>query len=148
MEDKKERTIAQMLHESYWVNEHINDTIMEAFEKYEPEVYEKLDFNISSDEYDNSIEIYFKTVLPYPYEPCWEIRNIILAMGFGRIYWNFADEDGKFTEEIRGAEPRRFKNAPERSDAAWCKEFYEKWGISGTDKRFDGSWFDNYKRKT
>lgn len=92
-------------------------------------------------------ELIKKLVIPYPYEPCWDIREIIYALGFGTVYWNFADENGKFTEEIRCPEPRRYKDAPERSDAKWCKEFWDKWGISGTDKRFDGEWFKKYKRK-
>jgi len=140
------RTIAERLHDSYIVQEKVEDIILEAFQKYEPENYYKLDFSIGSDSYDNSIEIYIKNIMPYPYEPCWEIRDIIYGMGFGTVYWNFADVNGKFTEEIRGTEPRRFKEAPERSDATWCKEFWNKWGINGTDKRFDGTWFDKYKK--
>ena len=142
-----EKTIAERLHDSYRVQEQVEEIIMEAFEKYEPENYEKMDFAIGSDDYDNSIEIYIKNIMPYPYEPCWEIRDAIYALGFGIVYWNFADDNGKITEEIRGTEPRRFKNAPERSDAKWCKEFWDKWGISGTDNRFDGTWFDKYQRK-
>jgi len=145
---ENKRTIAERLHDSYRVQMEVEELISDLFEKYEPEVYELLDFSIGSDDYDNSIEIYIKNVIPYPYEPCWEIRDAIHSLGFSNLFWNFADEKGKFTEEIRGAEPRRFKDAPERSDAQWCKEFYAKWGISGTDKRFDGTWFDKYKRKT
>lgn len=121
MENK--RTIAERLHDSYRVQMEVEELISDLFEKYEPEVYELLDFSIGSDDYDNSIEIYIKNVIPYPYEPCWEIREAIYALGFGIVYWNFSDEKGKFTEEIRGTEPRRFKDAPERSDAQWCKDF-------------------------
>ena len=149
MEEKQimKKTIAERLHDSYRVQMEVEEAISDAFEKYEPEIYNSLDFSIGSDDYDNSIEIYIKNVIPYPYEPSWEIRNIIYDMGFGTVYWNFADENGKFIEEIRGTEPRRFKNAPERSDAKWCKDFWDKWGIGGTDKRFDGTWFEKYKRK-
>ena len=142
-----EKTIAARLHDSYIVQREVEEIISDAFNKYEPEVYEKLDFTIGSDDYDNSIEIYISNVIPYPYEPSWEVREIIYALGFGTVFWNFADENGKFTEEIRGTEPRRYKDAPERSDAKWCKEFWDKWGIGGTDKRFDGEWFKKYKRK-
>ncbi len=142
-----EKTIAERLHDSYRVQGQVEEIIMEAFEKYEPDNYDKLDFSIGSDDYDNSIEIYIKNIMPYPYEPCWDIRDVIYALGFGTVYWNFADENGKFTEEIRGTEPRRFKDAPERSNSKWCKDFWDKWGINGTDKRFDGTWFEKYKRK-
>ena len=140
------RTIAERLHDSYMVQEEVEDVICEAFEKYEPENYEKLDFSIGSDEYDNSIEIYIKNIMPYPYEPCWEIRDAIYDLGFSIVYWNFANENGTYKEEIRGTEPRRYKDASERSDAKWCKDFWNKWGIGGTDKRFDGTWFEKYKR--
>jgi len=141
------RTVAERLHDSYVVQSHVVDIIFEAFEKYEPEIYDKLEFSIGSDSYDNSIEIYITNLMPYPYEPCLEIRNMIYALGFGRVYWNFVDESGKITDEIRGYEPRRLRDAPERYDAKWCKDFWEKWGISGTDNRFDGTWFSKYQRK-
>lgn len=143
---KEEKTIADRLHDSYICIMEVESIIEDAFEKYEPEIFEELDFTIGSDYYDNSIEIYIKNVIPYPYEPSWDVRNVIYDLGFSIVYWNFADENGDFTDEIRGDEPRRFRNAPERSDAKWCKEFWDKWGISGTDKRFDGTWFKNYKR--
>lgn len=141
------KTIAERLHDSYIVQIQVEEIISDAFDKYEPEIYEKLDFSIGSDYYDNSIEVYIKNVIPYPYEPCWEIRDIIYALGFGTVYWNFADESGEFVEEIRAEEPRRLKSAPERSDAKWCKDFFDKWGINGTDKRFDGTWLNKYQRK-
>jgi hypothetical protein len=121
------KNVAERLHDSYKVQTEVEDTIWEAFEKYEPEIYHKLEFSIGSDQYDNSIEIYIKNLIPYPYEPSWEIRDIILSLGFSIIYWNFADQNGKFTEEIRGEEPRRFKHAEERYDTNWMKEFYQKW---------------------
>jgi hypothetical protein len=145
--DIKERTIAERLHDAYRVQMQVEEAISDAFEKYESEIYDKLDFSIGSDDYDNSIEIYIKNVITYPYEPSWEVRDVIYAMGFGIVYWNFVDENGKYTEEIRGAEPRRYKEAKERYDAKWCKDFWDKWGISGTDNRFDGTWFEKYKRK-
>lgn len=51
-------TIAERLHDSYIVQGQVEDVIMDAFKRYEPDIYEKLDFEIASDEYDNSIEIY------------------------------------------------------------------------------------------
>lgn len=144
----EEDTVAKKLHESYQVQEQVEDTIYDAFEKYEPKIYKDLDISITSDFYDNSIEIYIKNYIPYPYEPSWDVRDEIYALGFGCVYWNFIDKNGEeFTDEIRGTEPRRLKNAPERSDAEWCKEFYEKYGIGGTDKRFHPSWFDKYQKK-
>lgn len=142
------KTIADRLHESYWIIDHVEQVILNAFKKYEPEIYEKLEFEIGADEYDNSIEIYIATVLPYPYEPCWEIRDMIYSLGFGIVYWNFIDINGNYTEEIRGEEPRRYKIAPERYSEEFCKEFWNKWGISATDKRFDGTWFNKYQRKS
>lgn len=103
------KTLAQKLHEFGRIKFEIENIIEEAFEKYEPEIYTDLDFSIGSDEYDNSIEIYIYNVIPAPYEPCLEIRKIIYDMGFGMVYWNFKDENSKFTEEIRGYEPRRKK---------------------------------------
>lgn len=114
-------TLAERLHDSYIVRSQIEDQIMEAFEKYEPEIYNDLDFEIGSDDYDNSIEIYIQNSIPYPYEPCKEIREIIYSMGFSIVYWNFkADKvmvecdriigsPNKLMEsydEIRGWEPR------------------------------------------
>lgn len=136
--ENKEKTIAEKLHEAYYVTSHVEEIIYDAFGKYEPEIYENLDFSIGSDEYDNSIEIYIKNVIPYPYEPCIEIRREIYNLGFSIVYWNFYDENGKLTEEIRGTEPRRLKEAPERSDAEFCKNIWEKWGLNGIDKRFNG----------
>lgn len=44
-----------------------------------------------------------------------EIRKAIYAMGFNWVYWNFIDEKGNYTEEIRGYEPRHYQNSNE-----WC----------------------------
>ena len=46
-------TVAERLHDSYIVQGQVEDVIMDAFKRYEPEIYEKLDFEIASDEYDN-----------------------------------------------------------------------------------------------
>ena len=91
-ENEKKPTVAERLHASYQVQTEVEDTIIRAFEKYEPEIYEKLVFHIDSDSYDNSIEIYFDTSLPYPYEPCKEVRQTIYDLGFYNVYWNFLED--------------------------------------------------------
>ena len=124
---EKQKSIAERLHDSTWVESHIEDVIMEAYKKYEPELYGRLDFHIGSDEYDNSIEIYFDISLPYPYEPCKEIRKAIYDLGFSIVYWNFNKDTmdvmcDRFIgtgpemvknsiDEIRGWEPRHNKHA-------------------------------------
>jgi len=85
----KKPTIAERLHDSYIVQMQVEDVIMDAFEQHEPEIYDKLEFHIGSDYYDNSIEIYFDISLPYPYEPCNEVRQAVYDLGFSRVYWNF-----------------------------------------------------------
>jgi len=109
MENKK--TVAERLHDSYRVQMEVDELISDLFEKYEPEIYESLDFSIGSDYYDNSIEIYFKISLPYPYEPCNEIRKAIYDLGFSSVYWNFKEDKFKNTyDEIRDYEPRHYKD--------------------------------------
>jgi hypothetical protein len=120
-------TVAERLHDSYRVQSEVENVIMEAFEKYEPEIYEKLDFHISSDYYDNSIEIYFDVSLPYPYEPSKEVRQTIYDLGFSIVYWNFLKDVmdvpcnrvappqpnniwKNSPDEIRGWEPRHNKH--------------------------------------
>jgi hypothetical protein len=125
---KKEKTVAEKLHEAYSTIHKVEEIILEAFEKHEPEIYEKLDFEIHADEYDNSIEIDFGITLPYPYEPCKEIREEIYNLGFSMVYWNFIKDvmdvpcnriyppppnniSKNSADEIRGYEPRHNKNA-------------------------------------
>jgi hypothetical protein len=119
--------LSNKLHEAYETISKIESEIQDLFEQYEPELYKKLDFGISSDYYDNSIEVYFKIPLPYPYEPCYEIRKAIYDMGFSIVYWNFKEDKmdvicdrfiGKgetlvkdSIDEIRGYEPRHNKHA-------------------------------------
>ncbi len=132
------KTIAHKLHDGYAAIEEVDDVIFYAFKEHEPEWLDVLDFDIASDDYDNSLEVYFRNFFPYPYEPCLEIRQAVYDLGFSTVYWNFCDENGKRTEEIRGTEPRRLKEAPERSDAEFCKYNWEKYKINGVDKRFNG----------
>jgi len=110
------KTLAEKLHESYEIQEKIENIICDIYKKYEPEIYKKLDFSFFSDFYDNSIEIIFLISLPYPYEPCLEIRQEILNLGFDTVYWVFSKDlievknKRSFIEnspdEIRGFEPR------------------------------------------
>jgi hypothetical protein len=110
-----EQSLAEQLHDAYVIIHHVEDRILDAFQKFELDELDKLDifdidFHISSDPYDNSIEIYIDTIIPYPWEPCWDTRKLVYDMGFDIVYWNLKDNEGKFTEEIRGTEPRRFKD--------------------------------------
>lgn len=135
-----DKTIADRLHDSFRVQWKVEEEIFDLFEKHEPEVYEKLEFSIGSDDYDNSIEIYFKNPLPYPYEPCAEIRQAIYDMGFSIVYWNFMDDKNEtgWHDEIRGYEPRHC-----RDSATWkpCKYGY-------VDDRFNESeWLSKYNFK-
>lgn len=143
MKDPKERQkIAERLHDSYRVQTQVEDIICEAFEEFEPNIYENpnFDFSIGSDDYDNSIEIYFKFSLPYPYEPCKEIRKKIYDLGFSIVYWNFIeDKMGKTYDEIRGYEPRHY-----RDSSTWK---LNKYGY--VDERFDEKeWCDKYNFKS
>ena len=144
-EEFRNRSTAEKFHESEAVKNRIEDVISESFEKYEPENYKDLEFSIYGDDYDNSIEIYIKNHMPYPYEPCIEIRRAIYDLGFGIVYWNFWDGGEldslggkKYPEEIRGTEPRRYKVSEGRSSAKLCQAAWSRWGISYPDERFDG----------
>jgi hypothetical protein len=148
-----DKTVAERLHDSYRVQSEVGEVITEAFEKYEPEIADKLEFHIGSDDYDNSIEIYFDISLPYPYEPCNEIRQIIYGLGFSTVYWNFLKDvmdvpcnrvspppaDGIWKnspDEIRGWEPRHSKFG------IWIPN---KYGY--VDDRFnEKEWLSKYKR--
>jgi hypothetical protein len=122
MENK--RTVAERLHDSFRVQMEVDELISDLFEKHEPNIYESLDFSIGSDDYDNSIEIYIKNSIPYPYEPCYEIRKAIYELGFGNVYWNFLGDKRELPlnktngselmrmshDEIRNFEPRHSRN--------------------------------------
>lgn len=111
---EKKPTVAERLHDSYGVQSEVKNVIMEAFEKYEPEIYEILDFNIGSDYYDNSIEIYFNVSLPYPYEPSKEVREAVYDLGFSIVYWNFnKDTMDVICDRFIGREPEMVKNSPD-----------------------------------
>lgn len=108
----KTLSIAERLHDSYIVQEQVEQVIFEAFEKYEPEIYKKLELHIGSDSYDNSIEIYFDISLPYPYEPCKEIREAVYKLGFSSVYWNFCkDTMDVMCDRIIGEEPKMMNNS-------------------------------------
>ncbi len=67
------------------------------------------DFELGSDQYDNSLEVYFREEIDRPWEPSWATRCAMLALGFDTVYWNFMDGT-----EVRGREPRRLKAGPHR----------------------------------
>jgi len=108
-------TIAEQLHERHAIEAEIKDIIDLAFEKHESDTERLMDYHIGSDWYDNSIEIYFENVIPYPWEPNPATRQAIYALGFDIVYWNFVGEKGQYSEEIRGWEPRHYKNSDK-----WC----------------------------
>ncbi len=111
---EKEKTIANKLHEAYYTIEHVETIIGEAFKKYEPEIYNRLEYRIGADDYDNSIEIYFEISMPYPYEPCKEIREIIFNLGFSKVYWNFLkDTMDVMCDRFIGREPEMCKDSPD-----------------------------------
>ena len=150
-----EKTIAERLHEALSLQDEIETIIMDAFEDYEPDIYNSnpdFGIEISTDAYDNSIEVKFLTSLPYPYEPCDEIRKIIYNLGFSNVYWNFLEDKnivmcdrfiGKDPElsntidEIRNYEPRHY------SMGTWIST---KYGY--VDERFnEKEWTKNYNFK-
>lgn len=134
-------TYAERLHELTLLKDFIETTIEDAFEKYHPEIWEELDFDIGSDDYDNSLEIYFQNSLPYPWEPCKEVREAVYALGFTNVYWNFKkDVDKQFgmMDEIRNWEPRHTREAK-----YWVSN---KYGY--VDDRFDEKhWESTYRRQ-
>jgi len=110
----KELTLAQKLHTYSTTQMLIEDAIESAFNTHEPEIGEMLEFGIGSDDYDNSIEIYFHISLPYPYEPCKEIRQIIYDMGFSIVFWNFLkDTQDVVCDRLIGQEPKLMKESPD-----------------------------------
>jgi hypothetical protein len=134
MEEKK-KTIAEQYHEAYRFVENFEDLIHELIEKHEPEL--EWDVHIGGDDYDNSIEITFRNSIPYPWEPCLELRKAVFALGFGEVYWNFAGE--KEREEVRGYEPRHYSDS---------SKWIPKAGYGYVDERFDAEHYEaNYKKK-
>lgn len=135
----EDMSLAEQLHAFGNAEMMIEQKIEEAFEEFEPEIAKDLEFTIGSDWYDNSVEIYIHNSLPYPYEPCKEIRKVIYDMGFSMVYWNFEEDKHKnFTEEIRGYEPRHLKGSEN-----WISN---KYGY--VDNRFNEEhWVKHYKIK-
>ena len=101
----------------------IETFIFEAFSIYEYTVATSLEFEISSDYYDNSITIDMLNKIPYPYEPKLETRAYIKHLGFEKIFWTFPDGD-----EIRDDEPRRKKT--------WGMPYVYIKGVGYVDDRF------------
>lgn len=142
MKKQKEKTIAEKLHEGSMAHGIVENTIMEAFEKYEPDIYhlKGFDFDFFDDWYDNSLEINFNIVLPYPYEPCLEVRQAVYDLGFSIVYWNFVNENDSdyHSEEIRGTEPRRLKDFKQYEDPSGiiCFGHIMVPGVGYVDDRF------------
>lgn len=137
---EKDKTIAQIIHDGRSAEQRVEYVIDGAFGEFEPNTYHIIFeyYRIGFDDYDNSIEIYFNASLPYPYEPCKEIRDRIYELGFDMVYWNFEKDtfEGE-KDEIRGWEPRHVKNASE-----WT---LTKYGY--VDSRFNESeWLSKYHR--
>lgn len=129
-------TIAEQLHQAYHTITIIESKIEDVFEKHEPEIYEDLAFNIGADSYDNSIEIYFTTKLPYPYEPSQAVRKEVYDLGFSNVYWNFMEEEHH--EEVRNYEPRHYRDSKK-----WIPSNY-----GYVDERFNESeWLEKYGKK-
>lgn len=139
----KEKTTAEVLHDGKLAKNYIENYICELFEKYHPFYYDNdFDFDIGSDDYDNSLEVYFNISIPYPFEPCYEVRKALLDLGFNIIFWNFReDKNGDFCDEIRGFEPRRYsapaKHIPNKYgyvDERFNEEEYLKHNYRGENK--------------
>jgi hypothetical protein len=152
LNETPKQTLAMKMHEATHVIYEITDIIEEAFNEYESDVYENLDIKIYSDDHDNSIEIHFQNSMPYPYEPCHEIRKIIFDMGFKNVSWTFSKDTmdvicdriirgpklmENSVDEVRNYEPRHNRYAP------WTKTIY-----GYVDDRFNEvEWVSKYKRK-
>lgn len=128
-------SMSSKLHESQRIIYEIEDTILNAFEKYEPKTYDDIDFSISSDYYDNSLEILIKSSHPYPYEPKMEIREEIFKLGFDNVYWNFVGDSSH--DEIRNYEPRHYRDSDK-----WLRKPNE---YGYVDDRFNlDEWVEQY----
>lgn len=137
-EDKQ--TLAERMHDGQIATFTIEAKLMDAYEEFENDIYTSLDFHFQSDYYDNSLEVMFGSKLPYPYEPCVEIRDVLYGCGFDNVYWNFTkdfkDGESQF-DEIRNFEPRRSKSYHHIN----CKYGY-------VDDRFNiKEWESKYKFK-
>ena len=148
-------TLAEKLHELSAVKFKIEEAIDEAFILHHNDIWEQgLKYHIDSDDYDNSLEIYIDSVIPYPWEPCLELRKIIYDMGFSCVYWNFTNEyndvnlRAKFTEEIRGYEPRRLKSFKTKQEGNLITNAHIHYpGIGYVDDRFNlEEWSKKYKK--
>jgi hypothetical protein len=139
-EDKQ--TLAERMHDGQIATLMIEEKLLVAYSQFETEIHltDEFDFDLECDYYDNSLEVMFKSNLPYPYEPCVEIRDVLYGCGFDNVYWNFTkdfkDGESQF-DEIRNFEPRRSKSYHHIN----CKYGY-------VDDRFNiKEWESKYKFK-
>ena len=146
---------AKKLQEAYNIIEYVDDFIYELFEQYEEEMTHdtKFDTNISCDYYDNSISITFKTKIPYPYEPCDEIRKAIYNLGFDNVYWIFGkDTKDVICNRVLGVDKKLMKDSPDeiRNNEPRHNK-YDEWVLTKygyVDKRFDEKeWIKKYNFK-
>jgi len=132
---------SEQIHEAYRNIARLEEYIGDLFERLEPDVYAtpEFDYEISADDYDNSLTVRFKTFeLCYPYEPCLEIRDELLKLGFSIIYWTFPDGD-----EVRGFEPRHYQHGRFEVIIKWKPTVY-----GYVDGRFnEQEWKSKYYRK-
>jgi len=106
------KTTAENIHLGLEYKDKLESLLYVLLEEHYPNEPHKHEFHLGFDWYDNSVEVYFKDQIEYTWEPNLEIRQAILDEGFSIVYWNFINKLGKYTEEIRGDEPRRFKDGP------------------------------------
>lgn len=103
MKKYEEMSMADKLHEATFIKMEIEDIICELMIE---EGFEDYDFDISNDDYDNSLEIFFKFDILYPWEPSLEMRQALFDLGFDIIYYNFQDGD-EIRDFKNNNEPRR-----------------------------------------
>lgn len=82
----------------------IESDFEKALEKYHPEIYNNIDYNIDIRFEFPSVVITFKDEVPEEWEPCKEIRELMFSFGFSFVTWVF--QDGTI---VRGME-KRIKN--------------------------------------
>lgn len=79
----KKSQIVEKLHQSINTIKEVKDTIVDLFEEYEPEIYNKFQnsieiitpFEIHLNREDGVLLITFNISLPYSYEPCGAISS-------------------------------------------------------------------------
>jgi hypothetical protein len=108
---------SEKIHEALHIRSKVISLLFDYFEKYDNENYQNvnglMEIDIGTDTYDNSIEVYIKYALEYPWEPCKEMRDLLYDYGFSIVFWNFSNDGNDSNEEIRGWEPRHYNDSKE-----------------------------------